>query len=194
MTLHCGIDYSLSSPSICVFDGNKYNILFITTKKSLDCVNLNYKNFNIKSKYIKYDKSVETSRYKLYASTFIEFLNMFKDNDTIIGVEDYAFRATGKVFHIGEHTGVLKYLLNENGYNYIPVAVKEIKQSATGFGNADKELLADYFYKDNGFYMHEQLDKHIKKKILIKKSGNPSSDIVDSYFICKYIIINIDSI
>ena len=87
-------------------------------------------------------------------------------------MEDYAYAATGRVFHIAENAGILKYKLKNFKTQTIPPTV--IKKFATGKGNASKEDMLDAWKKEDGTFE------------LIQETGNPASDIIDSYFICKY--------
>jgi hypothetical protein len=54
-----------------------------------------------------------------------------------------------------------------------------IKKFATGKGNANKEALQEVFLKETGYNIKEKFN-------MTEKQWNPSSDIIDSYFICKY--------
>ena len=66
----------------------------------------------------------------------------------------------------------MKYKLSKFKTELIPPTV--IKKFATGKGNASKEdMLEAWKNEPNNFE-------------LIQESGNPASDIIDSYFICKY--------
>ena len=89
-------------------------------------------------------------------------------------MEDYAYAATGRVFHIAENMGILKYELKSKGFNYTTIPPTVIKKFATQKGNASKDLMLESFQKEKSTLN------------LIQDSGNPASDIIDSYFICKY--------
>ena len=96
-----------------------------------------------------------------------------------IGLEGYAYNATGRVFNIAENTGVLKYKLYQAG---IPVEVIEptkVKKTFTNKGNADKELMYEFFVNETGIRLQEEITPN---KTLL---GSPITDIVDSYAICK---------
>ena len=96
-----------------------------------------------------------------------------------IGLEDYAYNAQGRVFHIAENTGILKYKCYEAS---IPVEVfspSHVKKLATGKGNADKLQMYDAFLTETSVPLQSIITPN-KKDI-----GNPVSDIVDSYYVCK---------
>ena len=87
--------------------------------------------------------------------------------------------STGLVFNIAENAGLLKHYLWKRKYTYNVVPPTVIKKFATGKGNANKILLQDCFEAETNYY--------IKKKLsMTDKQMNPSSDIIDSYYICKY--------
>ena len=87
-------------------------------------------------------------------------------------LEDYAYAATGRVFHIAENAGILKYKLSKFKTEQVPPTV--IKKFATGKGNASKDDMLEAWKNEDGSFE------------LIQETGNPASDIIDSYFICKY--------
>ena len=49
-----------------------------------------------------------------------------------------------------------------------------IKKYATGKGNSNKEAMLEAWKTEPGTFD------------LVQETGNPASDIVDSYFLCKY--------
>ncbi len=85
--------------------------------------------------------------------------------------ENYAYAATGRVFNIGENTGILKYKLFQNHMMFDTVVPGTVKKFATGKGNAKKDQMRDAFVEDTGI----ELGK-------IKQW----SDIADSYWIAKW--------
>lgn len=54
-----------------------------------------------------------------------------------------------------------------------------IKKFATGKGNADKERMQEVFEAENSIRLKAELN-------MTEKQWNPSSDIIDAYWICKY--------
>jgi Holliday junction resolvasome RuvABC endonuclease subunit len=102
----------------------------------------------------------------------------FDKNETEILIEDYSFGSKGRVFHLAENCGLLKYLLYKNGWSYSTVAPTVIKKYATGKGNASKEKMYEAFRELT------QLD--IVDIYCSKTLGSPITDIVDSYYIAMY--------
>ena len=82
------------------------------------------------------------------------------------------------VFQIAENCGILKYRLLEEEYGYHTVVPSVVKKGATGKGNADKDMMYEAFVKELPEY-------NLKKILDTEKTGNPLSDIVDSYYIKK---------
>lgn len=173
--LIAGIDYSLNGPSVCVFDGetfsyDKCTFYFLTDIKKY--TEKTYGNI-FGERFIDWNQDME--RYESIADWALEIVMGCE----AVGLEGYAYSAQGRVFNIAENTGVLKYKMYQLG---IPITVftpSEVKKYASGKGNADKTLMYSSFVKETG--------KDIKKLICPDKKdiGNPVSDIVDSYYICK---------
>ena len=175
-----GIDYSMRSPSICVFTGkeseaftfDRCRFYFLTdTQKYAKFFlrNISGSRFN--------DWNCEYQRYKSIADWAMDRL----EGCTHIALEGYSFGSKGKVFHIAENTGVLKYKIHMTGVPVEVVPPTTVKKFATGKGNADKTAMHKSFNTDTGV--------DLKEEITPDKKGvdNPVSDIVDSYYICKYL-------
>ena len=172
-----GIDYSMTSPSICVyaskkkdsFSFSKCKIYFLTDTKKYSGT---FKNIVGKS-FDQYDE--ETGRFKSISDWALDVLSYVEQ----VGLEGYSYNSTAKVFHIAENTGILKYKLFNSGTPLEIYSPSSIKKFATEKGNADKDLMYECFVKDTKVDLNKLLD--CKQK----KIGNPISDIVDSYFVCK---------
>ena len=163
-----GIDYSLTSPAVCV-NGKKF--YYLTNKKKWQVkINENIIGFAHK-------ESTDPIQRFTYISDFV-FDILFTINNPIIFIEGYSFGSKGQgLFQIAENCGILKYRLLEKGYDYNTVVPSVVKKGATGKGNADKDKMYEAFVKET------KVD--LKKLFDTDKVGNPISDIVDSYFIQK---------
>lgn len=172
-----GIDYSLSSPAICVHDGNEWNYknctfyYMIKKEKLMDAE----KPF-IPSMYPTYDSDME--RYYKLSTWSRDIIN--KHNCKYVFIEGYAFGAVGRVFQIAENAGLLKYQIWQSGavMDVFPPTV--IKKFGTGKGNANKEKMYDAFFSETGVDIRDRCG------IINHNNWNPVSDIVDSYYIAKY--------
>ena len=171
-----GIDYSLTSPAICVFKGHEFNLKecrfsFLSFDKKYEVSDFKFKSF-IMEKGLSYPE-----RYNYISSGVIYFLKTNKVKITFL--EDYSYGSQGKVFHIAENGGVLKDQLWKNGIEYNLIAPTVIKKFATGKGNANKQAMEEAFINDTNFDLRDYLN-------MPEKSFNPSSDIIDAYYIAKY--------
>ena len=169
-----GVDYSLSSPCICICDSDKFSFsackfYFLTDTKK----------YNIDMDNIQGDlHDPYFSNEERFYNITSWVLTKLKEGD-IIYLEGYSMGSTGMVFNIAENAGLLKHYLWKRKHTYNIIAPTVIKKFATGKGNANKQMLQDCFEQETNYY--------IKKKLMMTdKQWNPSSDIIDSYFICKY--------
>jgi Holliday junction resolvasome RuvABC endonuclease subunit len=169
--LYCGIDYSMNHPAVCLFRDNKWEICYLTAKKK-------YQKFWSSGAFIfsgmpypTYNTEIERF-YKIASWT----LNRIVGAEHVY-LEDYAMGAKGATFTIGEHTGILKYLLWENKITITTVAPTKVKKFATGKGNAKKDIMYESWMDTVGI---DLLDRLGMQSII-----SPLTDIVDSYYICK---------
>jgi hypothetical protein len=175
--LIAGIDYSLNGPSICVFNGEIFNYDDCTFYFLTDIKKYTEKPYGniFGERFVDWNQEME--RYESIADWALETV-MGCD---AVALEGYAYSAQGRVFHIAENTGVLKYKMYQIGLPVTVFTPSEIKKYATGKGNADKQTMYDSFVKET--------KERIKDMICPDKKdvGNPVSDIVDSYYICKFL-------
>ena len=173
-----GIDYSLTSPAICVnnIDDNKIKFYYLTTKKKW----LGKQSDNI----IGYEHKEWTDpieRFKNISDFILDILYtnpLFDQPNYQIFIEGYSYGSKGQgLFQIAENCGILKYRLQDKGYTYETVVPSVVKKGATGKGNADKDMMYESFLKETKI--------NLKKILDTEKCGNPLSDIVDSYYIQK---------
>ena len=187
-----GIDYSLSSPGVCVntsegeFDYEDCTFYFLTNTKKYDATFC--RPFVTNVRYIGTSHKPYTSepeRYSQIADWVVDIIKSYGDATTgvngikpTIQIEDYSYGSTGRVFHIAENLGLLKYKLKmECGWDYTLLPPSVIKKFATDKGNANKDLMLDAFEKDTGTNLAQVFDT---------TSKSPVSDVADAYFICKY--------
>jgi hypothetical protein len=171
-----GIDYSLTSPSICVHEGNQWNP-----------TNCKFYYLSPKKKWLVYSDQFFGTEYEKYDSDTHRYDNLSRWSSLIITdnkvkkcfIEGYSFNSVGRVFQIAENTGLLKYKLWKDGVPYQTFAPTEIKKYATGKGNSNKERLYECFIDETGIDIRKTLD------ILNPKIWNPVSDIVDAYYLTK---------
>jgi hypothetical protein len=189
-----GIDYSLSSPGVCVntsegeFRYEDCSFYFLTGTKKYDNT---FKDNDVR--YVGTGHKLYTSepeRYNNIADWAIDIIKshikeyqikeklFYWPGNPTIQIEDYSYGSTGRVFHIADNLGLLKYkLMMEGGWDYTLLPPSVIKKFATDKGNANKELMLEAFEKDTGVNLEVLFDT---------KSKSPISDVSDAYFICKY--------
>jgi len=179
-----GIDYSMTSPAICTHIGKRWDFrncefYYLTSVKKLAKKFGEHGEFhgNLQPKKHKSDEE----RFDTISHWAIQHCFKFD----FVAIEGYAFNATGRVFQVAENTGLLKYKLWESNTPFDTYSPSVIKKFATGKGNATKEDMYDAWLKETGIDLKEIM---IPKR---EKVGNPVTDIVDSYFICKYYFFEI---
>lgn len=83
-------------------------------------------------------------------------------------------------FHIGENTGIFKYLLWKQGVKYSTVPPTQVKKFGTGRGNAKKEDV----------YAAFKAETRVDLQSVLGTTGaqikSPVADLADAYYICKY--------
>lgn len=169
-----GIDYSLSSPSLCIGNGSFEECkFFILGHKSKDLDHI--ASFgNITTGIIPDDYSIFSERYENIAIFFLKHL--LDHNIKTVNLEGYAMGAKGKVFNIAEHTGLLKYLLWKHDIDVNIIEPTKVKKFATGKGKANKILMNEAFEEQTGI-------KIVRAEHKI--GASPYSDIIDSWFISR---------
>ena len=160
--LIAGIDYSLCGPAICVYRGE------ITDTFSFNKCKFYY-----------------LTDTKKYAKTISAWAADVCYGCEQVGLEGYAYGAKGRVFHIAENTGILKYKFFQNNIPVEVITPSEVKKRACGKGNANKADMHSAFQRETSH--------NLAKIITPDKTGvtNPVSDIVDAYFVCKCLYDNI---
>ena len=170
-----GIDYSLTSPAVCINNEGEYMFYYLTSKKKY--IGEMTKNI-IGYEHQEYDTPIK--RFSQISDWAINTFNRLRFNKETLKVfiEGYSFGSKGQaVFQIAENCGILKYRLQEFGIDYETVVPSVVKKGATGKGNADKDLMYESFSKET--------NTDLKKIFDVEKIGNPVSDIVDSFYIAK---------
>lgn len=174
--IHAGIDYSLTSPAVCVyndknpFEWNGVNVHFLSDIRKTQG---NHGNV-FGSPFHTYKSDQE--RYDGIAKWVFSVINLY--NVENVYIEDYSYGSTGRVFHIAENAGVLKQKLWKYNINFHTIAPTVIKKFATGKGNASKQKMEESFVEETNTDLRSLLT-------LTEKQNNPISDIIDSYYIVK---------
>lgn len=169
-----GVDYSMTCPAACIpYDAPQFWFASQRTYAPLSSITTH------KITTLNVAQRAETT-----AIAFIEWLKYHGSVHAIV-LENYAFSATGRVFHIGEHTGILKYLLWKADYPVYLVPPTVVKKFATGKGNADKIRMTSAFLKEypNG---QNWCSTFFPRSPTTLRAKAPLSDLADAYWIAKY--------
>ena len=181
-----GIDYSLTSPAICVWketnDNRQFNfdmcdVYYLENEQRLkratkhEILNLHADPYP--------EWETEEQRHDLLSNWAMSIVNGCQ-----VFIEGYAFATSGKshVRSVAENSGLLKHKMYKVKQSFTSVPPSVIKKYATDKGNANKDLMYDAFSKESN--TPPDLHKTLKPKS--NKLTNPTTDIVDSYWICKY--------
>ena len=166
-----GIDYSLTSPAICVnIDGDAGLMFYYLTSKKKYIGMMSEEIVGYEHK--EWKDPIE--RFKYISDFAMDIITPLLPVE--IYIEGYSYGSKGQgLFQIAENCGILKYRILEKGLTYNTVVPSVVKKGATGKGNADKEMMYEAFVKETKLDLKQIFDT--------VKVGNPISDIADSYFI-----------
>lgn len=175
-----GIDYSITGPAICTYKGfpedfcfQQCRIFYLTKTKKYE----GYFKPDIRGTLFP-EYMTEEERFDQISAWALRKIKPAKN----IILEDYAFAATGRVFNIGENAGLLKHKMWVNKKNFVTIAPTALKKFATGKGNASKDAMYLSFVQETGINLKMVLGQS-------EKSQNPSSDIIDAFYLCKYLLL-----
>lgn len=175
-----GIDYSMSSPSMCIYD----------TEKPFTFENCSIYYSNAKKKYVINVKNLHGTvlpeinhdepmhRYDAICKIFAKAL---LDNKVeYVCIEGYALGShAGLVFNIAENTSLLKHFMWKSGIKYINPSPSTVKKFFTGKGNADKIKVVETFINETKVNLQDVFGT---KTI----EAAPINDICDSFAMCKF--------
>ena len=172
-----GIDYSMTSPCICLFDlRQKFcfencHFYFLTDTKKYANKFLN----NITGELFP-DYDCDTERFDTISTWALNLCIGAAE----VSLEGYAYNSTGRVFHLAENVGILKHKLYKNAIPLSVIEPSKIKKIASGKGNADKQAMYEAFEKESFVDLKSVLGQ--------KTLSNPVTDIIDSFYITKILV------
>ncbi len=176
-----GIDYSMNSPAVTLFDGVTACCFFVPQKKKQEGLSglVNSINFNcvaVGSRRSEF--STIYQKYDTNTSFVFGALGMLNPDQCKVFIEGYSYGSKGSsVLNLAENGGILRHHLWKQEFDFEEFAPSKIKKFATGKGNADKFMMYEAFKKETGI----DLELHLESSC----GSNPISDIVDSYYIAK---------
>jgi Holliday junction resolvasome RuvABC endonuclease subunit len=173
-----GIDYSLTSPCVCIARDKTFSNSFFYFLNDRKTVQGKFHNI-LGEQHEEY--LTDQERYENIASWVMGILADFKKEEVIVLIEDYSFGSKGKVFNLAENCGILKYMLYKAEYKFFTVPPTVVKKYATGKGNATKEKMYEAFLNETFIDLHNIISP-------TTKLGSPTTDIVDAWYIARYMI------
>ena len=169
-----GIDYSYTSPAICILgdDFKSSRFFYATYNKKLEMKARNYEGFLLN------EDLKDTERYKEIGNWATNAIADFivVNDDLQVAIEGYSYGSSHSLtFNIAENAGILKlYLLN---LGIVPTIIPPTtaKKHFSGSGRANKEDMRQALIDKEGVDIVEWLG--------MKRLNSPAHDIVDSYAI-----------
>ena len=189
--LHIGVDFSITSPCVCFWNTNKEHLFencdffFL---KSHSKQNDYPSNISFADSSFSKDNSIRFSENAQVLRTEIK-KRLDSSRHYAIMMEGYSMGAKGRLFDIGEATGIFKYFLSQEKINPIIIAPSVIKKNATGKGNANKYQMLEKFLEINSSLLDSQW---VKNLITEKRLQSPLTDIVDAFFIANSFTVSYD--
>lgn len=208
-----GIDFSLNSPALCINDGERLSFVSLfncegvewnrTVKpiKKFECHN-SISPFVELSPYVRGNEGkleyIAEQRVKLGEASMLASLVMshLPENDCVVSLEGFSYNSSGSSYiDLVMYNSFLRKSLTER---YGPerifiVSPAENKKFASGNGNANKEKMIEAFLAnrsndsmlaESGFY------KYLKSSTLDYKHIKPIDDLVDAYWLQRYVDVN----
>lgn len=178
--IYCGIDYSISCPSLCIYDDAKGEFTHKNCEYYFQQYGVSDREIE-RRRELKLDNIHPSVQYK-WKDDYHRFFSLadwalsilIQYRVKVVAMEDYALGAQGRVFNIAECTSILKQMMMLTGIKFHTFPPCYVKKTFTGKGNATKDIMGMAYYEKYG----------INVSSLFEKDDNwdsPISDIVDSH-------------
>ena len=205
-----GIDFSLTSPAICVYKNGKYSFISFFNDGGKDWRKSKSKSYRYHNELsdiieiIPYTRKIDDSNYRIEQKTkmadafmivnlIIEKIKTIIDDEVIIGLEGFSYGSiSSSTLDLAMYNSFLRMkLIEEFGYDVLNiVSPTEGKKMLFGKGNAKKEDMIQAFI-DNRLEDDELMEnafwKYCKENDVDFKQPKPIDDLVDAYGILKSI-------
>ena len=208
--IQIGIDFSLTSPAICVYKNGEYSFISFFNDSGKDWKKSKSKTYRYHNELsdiidvVPYTRKIDDSNYRneqktkmsdafLIVNIIIEKLESIIDDDVIIGLEGFSYGSiSSSTLDLAMYNSFLRLKLIEKfGYDCLNIiSPTEGKKMLFGKGNAKKEdmiqafidnRLKDDILENNAFW------KYCKDNGVDFKQPKPIDDLVDAYGILKCI-------
>lgn len=199
-----GIDFSLTSPAICVYKNGAYSFISFFNDGGKDWKKSKSKNYRYHNDLfdiidiIPYTRKIDDSNYRneqktkmsdafMIVNLIIDKLKSIIDEDVIIGLEGFSYGSiSSSTLDLAMYNSFLRIKLIENfGSDVLNIiSPSEGKKMLFGKGNAKKDdmiqafidnRLKDDMLLDNDFW------KYCKENGVDLKQPKPIDDLVDAY-------------
>ena len=205
-----GIDFSLTSPAICVYKNDKYIFISFFNDGGKDWKKSKSKSFRYHKDLceiidvIPYTRNIDGSNYRseqktkmsdalMIANLIIEKLKSIIDSDVVIGLEGFSYGSiSSSTLDLAMYNSFLRMKLIENfGSDCLHiVSPTEGKKMLFGKGNAKKDDMIQAFIDnrlEDNVLIDNDLWKYCNKNGVDFKQPKPIDDLVDAYGILKSI-------
>ncbi len=205
-----GIDFSLTSPAICVYKNGEYSFISFFNDGGKDWKKSKSKTYRYHNdlcdiiEVIPYTRNIDDSNYRreqktkmddalMIVNLIIEKLKSIIDDESIIGLEGFSYGSiSSSTLDLAMYNSFLRMKLIENfGSDCVNIiSPTEGKKVLFGKGNAKKDdmiqsfidnRLKDDILESNAFW------KYCKENGVDFKQPKPIDDLVDAYGILKSI-------
>jgi hypothetical protein len=205
-----GIDFSLTSPAICVYKNNNYYFISFFNDSGKDWKKSKSKSYRYHNELcgiidiIPYTRKIDDSNYRneqktkmadalMIINLIIDKIKTFIDEDVIIGLEGFSYGSiSSSTLDLAMYNSFLRMKLIENfGSEYLNIiSPTEGKKILFGKGNAKKEDMIQAFIDNrlgDDILIENDFWKYCNKNGVDFKQPKPIDDLVDAYAILKSI-------
>lgn len=180
----CGIDWSMSAPSITVYDTNlTFNFTncesyYLTNKKKYIINNDELKIYSNNVDDITKNYQSNEERWDKLSDWGIDII---KNCDYCL-IEGFSFGSTSSMLcQIAENASVLKHKIYKLNKKLIIAEPTKIKKFASGKGNATKPILYQSFVEQEKIQLRDVFN--MKGDV-----WEPMAGVIDSFYMCKYLL------
>lgn len=205
-----GIDFSLTSPAICVYKNNNYYFISFFNDSGKDWKKSKSKSYRYHNDLcgiidiIPYTRKIDDSNYRneqktkmadalMIINLIIDKIKTIIDEDVIIGLEGFSYGSiSSSTLDLAMYNSFLRMKLIENfGSEYLNIiSPTEGKKILFGKGNAKKEDMIQAFIDNrlgDDILIENDFWKYCNKNGVDFKQPKPIDDLVDAYAILKSI-------
>ena len=205
-----GIDFSLTSPAVCVYKNGIYSFISFFNDGGKDWKKSKSKNYRYHNDLcdiidiIPYTRKIDDSDYRneqktkmsdalMIVNIIIEKLKSIIDDDVIIGLEGFSYGSiSSSTLDLAMYNSFLRMKLIENfGSDVLNIiSPTEGKKMLFGKGNAKKDDMIQAFIDNklnDDVLLGNEFWKYCKENGVDFKQPKPIDDLVDAYGILKCI-------